>query len=233
MVLITLLSQKFPAFKDHIEGRLNLKAKLKADSKNVSTLPESLEGDGEMQIRNGSLKDFNLVELVLSKMSKLPGASNKKIPARQQALAERKDTPFDNFSGTFTVKLGRIATNDLVLSTPEYSINAAGSIGLDKSMKWKATLVMSPQFTQELVQEHKNLRYLVDRQGRLSIPFRLEGKLPKVQAMPDLQGLAESFKKDFLGKGTEPAEGQAPGKEKKKRDRRERIQKQVEQFLGK
>jgi len=45
--------------------------------------------------------------------------------------------------------------------------------------------------------------------------------------------LADSFKKYFLGKGTEPAEGQAPGKEKKKRDRRERIQKQVEQFLGK
>ena len=233
MDLKTLLSQKFPAFKDHIEGRLNLKAKLKGDSKNLSTLPESLQGDGEMQIRNGSLKDFNLVELVLSKMSRLPGASNMKIPARQQALAQRKDTPFDNLSGTFTVKQGRIATNDLVLSTPEYSINAAGSIGLDKSMKWKATLVMSPQFTRELVQEHKNLRYLVDRQGRLSIPFRLEGKLPKVQAMPDLQGLAESFKKDFLGKGAEPAEGQAPGKDKKKRDRRERIQKQIEQFLGK
>lgn len=233
MDLKTLLSQKFPRFKDHVEGRLDLKAKLKADSRNISTLPESLQGDGEMQIRNGALKDFNLVELVLSRMSKLPGGANMKIPARHQELAQRKDTPFDNFSGTFTVKQGRIATQDLVLSTPEYSINAAGSFGLDKSMKWKATLHLSPQFSQELVREHKNLRYLVDRQGRLSIPFRLEGKLPKVQAIPDLQGLAESFKKDFLGKGAEPSEGQATGKEKKKRDRRERIQKQIEQFLGK
>jgi uncharacterized protein involved in outer membrane biogenesis len=230
--LKALLAQKFPKFKDHIEGHLNFKARLRAESKDSSALLESTEGEGETQLRNGALKDFNLAQLVLSKVTGLPGMPNLRIPPRFAALAQRRDTPFDTLTGSFTIKQGRIYSKDLLLSTPGYSITADGSIGLDKSMKWNATLVMSPQFTQELLQEHKNVRYMLDRQGRLAIPFRLEGTLPQVQARPNMQALGELIQKGMLRKGMErlPEEGQ---KEKRKRDRREQIQKQLEQFFGK
>ena len=231
MDLKTLLAQKFPRFKDHIDGQLNFKAKLKAESKNISGLPEGMEGDGETQLRNGSLKDFNLMQLVLSKVSGMPGIGNLRIPPRFTALAQRKDTPFDSLTATFTIKQGRIHSKDLLLSTLDYSVSAEGSIGLDKSMKWNATLTMSPQFTQELVKEYKNVRYMVDRQGRLSVPFRVEGALPHVQVKPDLQKLVQSIQKGLFQKETAPsAEGE---KEPKKKERRPRIPKELEQLLGK
>ena len=232
MDLKALLAQKFPRFKDHIDGQLNFKAKLRAESKNISALPESVEGEGETQLRSGSLKDFNLMQLVLSKVSGLPGMGNLRIPPRFTALAQRKDTPFDSLTATFTIKQGRIYSKDLFLSTPDYSISADGSIGLDKSMKWNGTLVMSSQFTQELIQEYKNVRYMVDRQGKLAVPFRVEGTLPHVQAKPDLQKLVESIQKGALRKGTEPPAGEAE-KEPKKKERRPRIPKELEPLLGK
>ena len=235
MDLKPLLSRQFPRFKDHIEGQLNLKAKLNGESKASSELPQSIQGEGEAHVRGGSLRDFNLAQLVISKVSGMPGGANlisSRIPARVQALLEKKDTSFDTLGGTFTVKQGRIYSDDLLLATPDYSITAKGSMGLDKSMKWDATLVMSPQFTQELIQESKNARYMLDQKGRLAIPFRLEGTLPRVQAKPDLRALIESIQRGLLRKRTQPTDGEGE-KEPKKRERRDRIPKELEQLFEK
>jgi hypothetical protein len=81
--------------------------------------------------------------------------------------------------------------------------------------------LMSPQFTQELVQEFKNARYLVDRRGRLVVPFRVEGKLPRVQAKPDLQKLAQQMQKGFVPRGAERAPEESE-RQPRKSGRRER-----------
>jgi hypothetical protein len=171
------------------------------------------------------------MQLAFSKLSGLPGMSNLRVPARFAALARKKETPFDSLTATFTMKQGRIYSKDLLLSTADYSIGADGSIGLDKTMKFNAMLVLSPQFTQELAQEYKNIRYLVDRKGRLAVPFRVEGTLPRIQAKPDLQKLGQQMQKDFVGKGA--ARATEESEKPVKKSRRERIQKGLEQLFGK
>lgn len=230
----SLLSHSFPAFKDHIEGQLSLKARLQGASGAGSTLYESLQGEGASQIRAGSLKDFNLIERVLTRVTALPGISSlisSRIPPRYSALFQRRDTPFDTLAATFTIGQGRIHTENLLLATPEYSINGAGWIGFDKTTKWNATLVMSQQFTQDLMQEHRNVRYMLDRQGRLSVPFRLEGTIPHVQAKPDLQGLAEAIQRGMVQRGVERALGGE--KDQRGKEKRDWIQKGLEQLFGK
>lgn len=234
MDLKALLSQKFPDFKDHIEGQLNLKAKLSGESKNGASLQDNLQGEGAAQLRGGLLKDFNLVERVLTKVTGLPGVPNlisSRMPARYSALLQRRDTPFETLAATFTVKQGRIYSEDLRLAAPDYGISGEGWIGFDKTMRWNAILMMSPQFTQELLQEHKNARYMLDRQGRLAVPFRLEGTLPYIQAKPDLQGLAETIQRGLLQRGIGRAlRGE---KEEQKKGKRDWIQKGLEQLFGK
>jgi hypothetical protein len=229
--LKTLGLQKFSGLRDRIEGQLSLKARLRGESASLEDLPKSLDGQGEAQVKNGSIRNFNLVQLLFSKVSTLPGFSRLRFPTRFAALAQRKDTAFDSLTGTYTVKQGRIYSKDLLLATADYNISADGSIGLDKTVKFNAVLVLSPQFTQELVQEYKNVRYLVDRRGRLALPFQVEGRLPRIQARPDLQKLGQQAQKDAGIKGTEraPEEAEKPAK----KSRRERIQKGVERFFGK
>jgi len=225
--LKSLLMQKFPKFKDNIEGRLNLNAKLRGASKNGAGLQDNLQGEGKTQVHNGTLKDFNLIELVLSKVRGLPGMPgliSPRVSPRYSAMLKRRDTPFSSLTATFTVKQDRILSKDFHIATPDYSIYGEGWVGFDKSMKWNASLIMSTQFTQELMQEHGNVRYLLDRQGRLAIPFRLEGTFPRVQAKPDVQKLAEAIQRGFLARrrerpfGGEQVQGEKGAKRKPPRN---------------
>lgn len=234
MDLKALLAQKFPSFKDHLAGKLDLKTRLRTEGKDSSSWQENLRGEGETQVREGILKDINLIERVLSKVSGLPGISNlipSPLPSRYKSLLQSRDTAFETLAATFTVENERIHTRDLLLATPEYSVRGEGWVGFDKAMKWNASLVMSPQFTQDLVKEHRNARYLLDRQGRLDIPFRLEGTLPQVQAKPDVPGLAELIQRGLLQRGTD----RSPGGEKdqKRKERQDWIQKGLEKLFGK
>ena len=234
MDLKALLSQKFTNFNDQIEGRLYLKARLLGESKNGVALQDSLQGEVIAQIRNGALKNFNLVERVLNRVTGLPGVSNlisSRMPTRYNPLFQKRDTPFDNLAATFTVQQGRIYSEDLLLTTPDYTITAEGWVGFDKTMKWNATLAMSSQFTRDLMQEHRNVRYMVDRQGRLAVPFRLEGTLPSVQVKPDLPGLAQTIQRGLLQKGVERALGEE--KNLNKKGKSDWIQKGLEQLFGK
>jgi uncharacterized protein involved in outer membrane biogenesis len=214
--LKSLLTQKFPKFKDNIEGWLNLNAKLRGASTNGATIGDNLQGEGDTQVRDGTLKDFNLIQLVLSKISAVPGMSNlvsSRTSPRYSSMLQSRDTPFDTLAATFTVEQGRIRSKDFYMAAPDYSIYGEGSVGFDKSIRWNATLTMSTQFSQELMQEQKNVRYLLDRQGRLAIPFRLEGTLPRVQAKPDIPKLAEAIQRGFLKRGRERSPGGKPLKE--------------------
>lgn len=230
MDVSALLARKFPGFEDRLDGRLSLKAQLRGESKNSSGLPAALEGAGEAQVRSGALKDLNLVRLALARLSGLPGMSRMRAPPRFAALAERRDTPFDSLTATFTVREGRAASKDLLLSAPEYSLAAEGSIGVDKSMRWEATLLLSPGFTRELAQEYDNVRYIADPKGRLAVPFHIEGTVSHIQARPDVERLEQQLRKSLAAaKAGTPGEGE---KEPKKSPR-ERIQKGLEQLFGK
>lgn len=234
MDLKALLAQKFPRFKDHIEGRLDFNARLHGESRNGSGLQESLTGDGATQIQGGTLKDFNVLGKVLAKVGGLPGVSDlltAQLSPRYSALLKRPDTPFETLRASFTVEKERIRTDRLVLATPEYTVNGEGWIGFDKTTHWNAVLILSPGFTKDLMQEHRNVRYLVDPQGRFAVPFRLEGTLPNVQAQPDMRAMAETLQRRLLKKGLE----RSPGREKlqKKKEPRGANQKGPEPALRK
>ncbi|MBI2360425.1 MAG: DUF748 domain-containing protein [Deltaproteobacteria bacterium] len=232
--LKALLMQKFPNFKDRMAGKLDLTARLRAEGNNGSLWHDGLQGDGETEIHQGILKDVNLVERVLGKVAGLPGISDllsSALRARHRSLLQSRDTAFDKLAATFIVADKRIHTRNLLIVTPDYTVRGEGSIGFDRTIRWSGELVMSPQFTQELVREHRNARYLLDRQGKLAVPFRLEGTLPQVQAKPDTQWLAERIQRGLVQRGMERALGGE--RERKGKERQDWIQKGLEKFFGK
>jgi hypothetical protein len=60
-------------------------------------------------------------------------------------------------------------------------------------MKWNGALVFSSQVSQDLQHEYKSIRYLLDGRGRLSIPFRMEGRFPHVRIRPGNRALAQAL----------------------------------------
>ena len=80
-----------------------------------------------------------------------------------------------------------------------------------------------------MVRRHKNVRYLMDDEGRLTVPFQLAGKFPQVQPKPDLKRLSAIIKRGAMRKGLERL---LQGKESKEKSPQDWILKALEKLLG-
>jgi AsmA-like C-terminal region/Domain of Unknown Function (DUF748) len=214
----SFLRKKFPQLKNRIEGQLNFRGQFGVAANNGTKVVESLQGSGESVIHQGTIRHFNLLRKII------PGGgdstSSKNAPRLPESLAEvvnHPDTPFEILKGSFKVDQQRIRTEDLLLVTPDYTITGAGWVGFDRTTQWNGLLVLSPRITQELQREYKLIRHLLDRRGRLSVSFRVEGKFPKVQVRPENRALAQVLRRGFSSRAGETA----PGDNKIEKEERE------------
>jgi uncharacterized protein involved in outer membrane biogenesis len=223
--LASLLKQKFPQFRNRIEGKLNLRGQLEGGTQNGAAVTETLQGSGETVIHQGTIRGFNLIAKII------PGgdAGSSRFPASLAALVDRPDTPFDALKANFKVEGQRIRTVDLLLVTPDYTITGAGWVGFDKTTQWNGLLVLSPRITQELQREYKLIRYLLDRRGRLAISFRADGKFPQVTVRPENRAAAQVFRRSFPQKAGEPAPG--GGKSTEKNEKKSWLPESLEELL--
>jgi hypothetical protein len=191
-----LLTALFPPLRDRIEGRLSGHGRFQTDGLDNSGTTEALKGSGVASIGQGTLKHFNLISQLLLKGSgaTLSPASTARLSTGLATLASRPDTHFDSLEADFNIDQKRLSSENLIFTTPDYSITAAGSIGFDRSTEWRGSLMLSPQLTEELQRDYRIIRYLLDRRGRLAISFRADGKLPNVAVRIENRALAQALR---------------------------------------
>jgi hypothetical protein len=216
----SVLARKFPELSDRIAGQLNLRGRVSAAIHDGQWVDAELEASGETGIQHGTIRDFNLISQLLLRGNESPASSklSSRLPASLIAVLNQPDTRFDTLKGNFTVEHERIITNNLLLSTPEYTISGAGWIEFNGTTRWNGLLILSSKITQELQREYKPIRYLLDRKGRLSLSFRVEGILPNVRVRPDNRALAQALGWRASQKANEPSpDGQRAEDEREKR----------------
>jgi hypothetical protein len=225
-----LLAHKFPSLKDRIEGQLNFQGEIHAEAHNGTMTPASLKGSGDTQIRHGTLKDFNLIALLLSRVgSSASSAVPIQLSPSLTELAKPKDTPFDTLEAQVKLEPELVRAENLLLSTQSYNIHAAGWIMMDYTTRWNGVLVMSPRISQELLRENKSLRYILDRRGRITLPFRAEGTLANIKVRPDTRAIAQLLRRGSLPNTIEPP---PVDKRQEKQEQKEFLPAELEQFLS-
>jgi hypothetical protein len=166
----TLLSH-FTSFGQRLSGALTTSTKLKgALNDTLGLVPDALEGDGKVAVKNGSLKGFKVNQSLASQL-KLP---------------DLETIQFKDWGNDFTVQKGRLTIKDLTItaSTGQYIVN--GSQGLDGSLDYHMALYLPestapklniPGFAGEAVNLFK------DQKGHLKLDFNIGGTTdnPKVQ----------------------------------------------------
>ena len=227
--LKTLLASKLPAFKDRIEGQLNFEGEFSAEAHNGAMKPGSLEGSGETRVPGGTLRDFNLVALLMSRIGGSGSPMLLNLSPGLVELATYKDTPFENLEAFVTLDQGVIRTENLQLSTANYKIAAAGWIMTDQVTRWNGMLIMSLRISQELLRENKSLRYLADRSGQINLPFRIEGTLGNLRVRPDTRIIAQIVRRGSLPQAIEPP---AIDKRQDAQEQKESLPAELEQFLS-
>ncbi|MBM4299858.1 MAG: hypothetical protein FJ143_19105, partial [Deltaproteobacteria bacterium] len=201
-----LLARLTPMAHDRVQGQLDGRGRFAVSSAQGAKTQSALEGSGEAMVRNGLIKDFNLISQLLLRGSgaAVSAQSAARLPPGFAKLLSRTDTPFDSLKADFVVEPARIRTDNLVIQTPDYSITGAGWVGFDRTTRWNGLIVLSPRLTQEVQRDMRQLRYLLDRRGRLAITFRVDGAIPNVRIRLDNRALAQTLR------GGTPARDGAP-----------------------
>lgn len=110
---------------DMVSGKGDITAKLTTQGNTPEEMTQTLNGDISLAFKNGTVKDFNLAQMVREAKAKL-----KKQPIPDKG--ELKGTDFTELTATFKVINGVLHNNDLATKAPFIRINGAGTIDLVK-----------------------------------------------------------------------------------------------------
>jgi len=160
-----------------------------------SALPTSLTGRGQLAVRDGELKGVNIAGDVLKSVANLPfltGSLFDSLPEQERAELQRADTKITSLTTNFSLGAGGVTAPNFRLQSSIFSLEADGTIGFDSALNLNATILFSPGFSGLLAGRVREVRAVLDREGRLVIPLRLTGTPERLTVTPNVSRLMQS-----------------------------------------
>jgi AsmA-like protein len=179
-----------------IDGAGRLNVDLRGTGNSGDSIQRTLNGTVTADVHQGVIKDFNLVDEVLGRITGLPGIDrllSSNVKPKYAKLFAEPDTRFETLHGTFHVADQRIQTDDLATIAADYGMRATGWIGFDRQTDLSGRLLMSKAFSTDVVSDVKEAKYLLDNNAQLAVPFRLKGKIGEAKPQPDADYLIDAL----------------------------------------
>ena len=201
--LYTLLDAK--AERD-IRGRMNADMKLAGSGKSWEAIKPTLHGQGNAEVVQGALLNFNIADNVFTGITGIPGLTNAVNPslrAKYPDVFTAKDTEFKELKANFDLADSRMNVKNLRMAAAEFVVQGNGWADFDRKVDFRSTLSFSQRFSADLSQSAREMKYLLNNQGQLEVPFALTGRMPNVKPKPDTRYLGQMVQRGFLRKGTE------------------------------
>ena len=176
-----------------VRGALTSQIAVSGRGGDFEKIKPTLKGAGSADIKDGKLVGVNLAADALKKVDNIPLVGElipSSIAAKHPELFKNPDTVFRDAKLTFSIEGPRITTNDLTVSTDDYSMRGNGWFDLDMKIDMTARALLSQTFSAEIIREKKNVAYLANDQGQIDVPLRITGALPKPAVSPDIQEMA-------------------------------------------
>ena len=195
-----------PKAERDIRGRLNANMKLSGSGKTWEAIKPTLRGQGDADVEQGAVLNFNVVDSTLTGVTGIPGltnAINPSLRAKYPDMFTAKDTEFKELKANFDLADGRMNVKNLRMAAAEYIVQGNGWADFDRKVDFRATLSFSQRFSADLSQSTHEIKYLLNNQGQLEVPFALTGRMPNVKPKPDTRYLGQMVQRGFLKKGAE------------------------------
>ncbi|MGE5216661.1 MAG: AsmA-like C-terminal region-containing protein [Chloroflexota bacterium] len=195
-----------PKAERDIRGRLNADMKLAGSGKSWDEIKLALRGQGEAEVLQGALMNFNIAEGALTGITGVPGLTNLINPTlrnRHPETFSAKDTEFKQLNAAFEVADGRINVKNLRMSAAEFDVRGDGWADFTRKVDFRATMFFSQSLSADLGRSAREINYLSNSQGQLEVPFALTGRLPNVKPKPDTRLLGQLVQRGFMRKGAE------------------------------
>lgn len=189
---------------DHIKGKTNLKLEISGSGSGWEEISETLDGIGNIELTEGELTDFNVVEEVLTGITGIQGLSgllSSNLKDKYPEIFKTTNTVFYNLNTPIKINDGKINFSNLLLKATGYFVKSDGWVSLNSGLNANGVMILSEKITKDLVTSEGFLKYLENDSGQLQIPFKLEGVLPNVTPQPDVAFITRLLQKAAVDKG--------------------------------
>lgn len=169
----------------------NFSAAFKGDALGMSwrAVSKTLTGNGEVSLTEGVVSNLNVLRFVFDKLSQIPGvaeALNQRLPPQYHRALNQRDTVLPPLKFPVTVVNGVLTIPNLRIILDGFELLTTGQISLEGAVHCQATLVLDPELTAILAQNAPQIRYVVDANGRLTIPVKISGEVRHLKIEPDM-----------------------------------------------
>jgi uncharacterized protein involved in outer membrane biogenesis len=177
-----------------VRGTLGGNIKVSGKTGTFDEMKPTLRGNGNLTLTNGKLIGVNVGGQALKKVENLPAIGNlvpDAVIRNHPELFSNPDTDIQLASLTFVLEGPRITSHDIKVQTVDYNLLGDGWFDMDKNIDLAARIVLSPQFSKELVEQKKEVAFIANKDGQIDIPLQVVGQLPKPQVLPNVTELAQ------------------------------------------
>jgi uncharacterized protein involved in outer membrane biogenesis len=210
-----LYSALDPKAERDLRGRMNADMKLTGSGKSWEEVKPTLRGQGEAEVVQGALLNFNIAESTLGGVTGIPGLTNIVNPSLRKKYPETftaKDTEFKELKANFDLADGRINVKDLRMSAAEFVVQGNGWADFTRRVDFRSTVSFSQRLSADLSQSAREMRYLLNNQGQFEMPIALKGRMPNVKPKPDTNYLAQMAQRGFMRKGSDDLQNRFLGR---------------------
>jgi hypothetical protein len=191
--------------------------KISGSGKEWNEIKPSLRGQGQAEVLQGALLDFNIADSVLSSVTGIPGLTsliNPQLRKKYPETFEAKDTQFKELKGLFDLADARMNIKDLRIAAADYTVQGNGWVDFEKRADFQAVLVLSQNLSADLGRSAREVTYMFNSQNQFEVPFALTGTLPKLKARPDSSYLGKMVQRGLMRKGADELQQRLFGKER-------------------
>ncbi|MFA5167095.1 MAG: AsmA family protein [Candidatus Omnitrophota bacterium] len=175
----------------YVSGILNSDLKLSFEGGNPDMIFRSMNGGGTAAIKNGALKNRNVLREVFQQMSPavaVTGFLGGEMPPGIAEMMRGPDTDFQRAALALTVNNGKVTFQNFEVVSSDYRLSGKGTYGLlSRRIDLNSALQFSPSISGYFIKKVHELQFLCDRNGCLTVPFQYSGPIAKASVMPDLQ----------------------------------------------
>jgi uncharacterized protein involved in outer membrane biogenesis len=198
--------------RDVLHGRANMTLNISGTGKEWQSIQTTISGGGVARLFDGEIVDVNIFDNVVKQLAEItgnPDLISQGLKEKYPRVFKDRNTSFESLGSDFVIQNGRLLARNLSLEANDFRIAGVGSIGFDKSLDLTVNMVLSDKLSADLIADFTQAKYLANNQGRIEVPFGLEGNLPKVRAKLDQdyinnlvqKALVEQIKKQTVGDG--------------------------------
>lgn len=187
-------------------AQLNLSAK--GSAPDPSKLKEGIHANGGFVINDMPLPEMDLSKQGSKRQLPPPLAARaeeqmaKIQPVIEKTLSVKK---LDRFSGTVAYTNGNITLTDTVAVNPNFEVRLAGTINANRALNLDGNLFIAKARTDELIKTQSLAggvaAGLAEPDGRMKIPFAVEGSSDKPQVKLDYGEIAQKLVKSAVETG--------------------------------